>query len=102
MGTRCPWFLHAQRVLHSVPAFRRRRMTSQSIVGSCRALFLCALLFPAATITAAPVTYLFTLNSANSTTTADLQVAGQTSGTMAGNHDPLTNPTGTRTKPGLL
>ena len=76
-------------------------MKSQPIVGLCRALMLCVLLVPTAA-SGAPITYLFTLNSANSTTSADLQVAGETSGTMAGNHDPATNPTGTRTKPGLL
>lgn len=47
-------------------------------------------------------TFHFTTNPQQSTLTADFSLQAQTSGTLIGNFVPVTNPTGTRTKPGIF
>jgi hypothetical protein len=47
------------------------------------------------------VPYRFTIAPSSGLTTTHASVAANTSGTLIGNWDPVANPTGTRTKPGL-
>src|SRR3954470_3106618 len=51
---------------------------------------------------AAPLPYQFTINTPSGLTTTNASVSANTSGTLIGNWDATTNPTGTRTKPGLF
>jgi hypothetical protein len=65
------------------------------LIGSCLAA--------AASIAwAGPVPYQFTLGTGSGVNVGTFNVAALNSGTLVGNWDPVANPTGTRTKPGLF
>ncbi|MBX3405265.1 MAG: hypothetical protein KF869_00770 [Phycisphaeraceae bacterium] len=55
-----------------------------------------------AAMAAADGTYQFTLNSQQSELTTAINITAPSTGSLIGNYDAETNPTGTRTKPGFL
>lgn len=67
-----------------------------------RMWFIGVALFTGVAAQAAPLVFDFTIAPAQSATSLALDVSAQTSGTLIGNYDAATNPTGTRTKPGLF
>ena len=56
----------------------------------------------AETVSGGSITYDFDVVPAQSGLSADINVGFGTAGTLIGNWDPVSNPTGTRTKPGLF
>lgn len=53
-------------------------------------------------IAAADNTYLFTINAQQSQLNSNVNVTAPSTGSLIGDYDPATNPTGTRTKPGFF
>jgi hypothetical protein len=68
---------------------------------SGHALVLTASILFLSNVASGQLPYNFTVNSSASGLDATLSLSASTSGTLIGNYDPNTTPTGTRTKPGV-
>lgn len=68
----------------------------------CRMMFMCFLLMFSCALTTAQRRYDFVMSPADSDLNVNVSLQAFTAGTLIGNYDPNTNPTGTRTKPGLF
>jgi hypothetical protein len=79
---------------------RGERAMSPNLRSVCLALTCFAGVASTADAVISP--YEFVIQRDNSGLTANISLTAATSGTLIGNYDPVDNPTGTRTKPGLF